>query len=61
VPTLYLHGQDDGCFPAPDRDALAAAFAAPGSRVELVAGAGHFLQYEQPGQVAESIVGFVTS
>jgi pimeloyl-ACP methyl ester carboxylesterase len=56
---LYLHGQDDGCFPAPARDTLAAAFAAPGSRVELIADAGHFLQYEQPDQVAEVILEFL--
>jgi pimeloyl-ACP methyl ester carboxylesterase len=60
VSTLYLHGEDDGCFPAPPKEALAAAFAAPGSRVEIVAAAGHFLQYEQPDQVAESILRFVS-
>lgn len=61
VPTLYLHGQDDGCLPAPTREALDAAFTAPGSRVELVADAGHFLQYEQPEQVAQLITQFLAS
>ena len=61
IATLYLHGEDDGCFPAPARETLAAAFTAPGSRVELLADAGHFLQYEQSGQVAEVIVEFLGS
>jgi pimeloyl-ACP methyl ester carboxylesterase len=60
VPTLYLHGADDGCFPAPPRDALDATFTAPGSRAEIVADAGHFLQYEQPERVAELVISFVT-
>jgi pimeloyl-ACP methyl ester carboxylesterase len=60
LPTLYLHGADDGCFPAPARDALEAEFPAPGSRVEIIADAGHFLQYEQPERVAELIVTFVS-
>lgn len=59
-PTLYLHGEHDGCVDAsvvaPTRDALP-----DGSRVELVAGAGHFLQYEQPAVVNRLIVDFVTS
>ena len=60
LPTLYLHGADDGCFPAPERNALDAAFAAPGSRIEIVAGAGHFLQYEQPERVADLVIAFIT-
>ncbi len=47
-PTLYLHGIDDGCMGS-DLAAGAAAFLpAQGSRVELVADAGHFLHLEQP-------------
>ncbi len=61
VPTLYLHGIDDGCMPVPDRATLEAAFSAPGSRAELIADAGHFLQYEQPDRVAELVVEFVTT
>jgi pimeloyl-ACP methyl ester carboxylesterase len=61
VATLYLHGVDDGCMPAPARRALEESFTTPGSRVELIADAGHFLQYEQPARVAELIVDFVTT
>jgi pimeloyl-ACP methyl ester carboxylesterase len=57
-PTLYLHGDEDGCVPgsvvAPARDALP-----EGSQAELIAGAGHFLQYEQPAVVNPLVVGFV--
>jgi pimeloyl-ACP methyl ester carboxylesterase len=60
VPTLYLHGTNDGCFPAPDRAALDAAFAPPRSRAAFVDDAGHFLHYEQPERVTELIVEFVT-
>jgi pimeloyl-ACP methyl ester carboxylesterase len=53
-PILYLHGADDGCL-----DARLAALAGPnlptGSRVELIAGAGHFLQLEQPEAVNRAI------
>ena len=59
VPTLYLHGTTDGCFPAPSREQLNGAFSSPGSRAELVADAGHFLHYEQPQRVAELVVGFL--
>jgi pimeloyl-ACP methyl ester carboxylesterase len=60
VPTLYLHGETDGCFPAPDRAALEAALPVAGSRAELVADAGHFLQYEQPDRVAAAICEFLS-
>jgi pimeloyl-ACP methyl ester carboxylesterase len=59
VPTLYLHGTNDGCFPVPPRAQLDSAFAAPESRVELVDDAGHFLQYEQPHQVTDLILEFL--
>ncbi|MDP7705618.1 alpha/beta fold hydrolase [Mycobacterium sp. TY815] len=60
LPTLYLHGRDDGC--------MTAAFAhwvepilPPGSEVSIVSHAGHFLQLEQPDQVAESVLSFIGS
>jgi pimeloyl-ACP methyl ester carboxylesterase len=60
LPSLYLHGRDDGC--------MTAAFARwtqrvlpAGSDVAVVEQAGHFLQLEQPDDVAESVLAFVDS
>ena len=47
-PTLYLHGADDGCMAASLAEGALAYLPAEGSRVEIVADAGHFLQLEQP-------------
>jgi pimeloyl-ACP methyl ester carboxylesterase len=57
-PTLYLHGADDGCFLFADLGEALDALPV-GSRAELIADAGHFLQYEQPDVVDELIVDFV--
>lgn len=58
IPTLYLHGADDGCMTAAFtpfvRDALPA-----GSDVAVVDGAGHFLHLEKPGDVGARIVEFL--
>ena len=58
IPTLYLHGADDGCFGI---DAIGDPLAVTpeGSRVAIVEGAGHFLQLEQPEAVAEQVLGFL--
>lgn len=58
VPMLYLHGGDDGCV-LPEWTALADATMPAGSRARTVAGAGHFLQVEQPQRVAELVVDFL--
>jgi pimeloyl-ACP methyl ester carboxylesterase len=57
MPTLYLHGADDGCvgaYIAPD----AALFAA-GLEIEIVPGTGHFLHLEKPVVVNRRIVEFL--
>jgi len=59
VPTLYLHGADDGCMGADlATEEVLAALVAPESRLEVVPGAGHFLQLEQPEQVNNLILDF---
>jgi pimeloyl-ACP methyl ester carboxylesterase len=60
LPSLYLHGRDDGC--------MTSAFAywtekvlPTGSEVTIIEHAGHFLQLEQPDEVAKLILAFVGS
>ncbi|MEO3788452.1 alpha/beta hydrolase [Actinocorallia sp. B10E7] len=61
VPLLYLHGADDGCLGADviGLDGGLLDRLPPGSRTELVADAGHFLQVEQPGTVNKSVLGWL--
>ncbi len=58
IPTLYLHGRDDGCF---GLDAIGnpLAFLAEGSEMVVVDGAGHFLNVEQPDLVNRHILEFI--
>ena len=58
-PLLYLHGSTDGCIGA-EVAADAATRAHENARVEIVQGAGHFMQLEQPAVVNELIVNWVT-
>jgi pimeloyl-ACP methyl ester carboxylesterase len=58
VPTLYLHGADDGCLD-PRLAALVAPHLPPGSDVATVPRAGHFLQLEQPGDVGRKVLRFL--
>ena len=55
VPTLYLHGSDDGAIGADLLGDLAAHLPAVGSGFEIIDGVGHFLHLEQPERVAARI------
>ncbi|WP_209308614.1 alpha/beta fold hydrolase [Sphingomonas corticis] len=57
VPTLYLHGRDDGCIGPEVSDGMEASFAAGLTR-EVIEG-GHFLQLERPDLVADRILAFL--
>jgi pimeloyl-ACP methyl ester carboxylesterase len=59
-PTLYLHGRDDGCIGV-ELTRTAEAGLGPGSRVEVVDGAGHFLHLERPDVVGALVVDFLTA
>ena len=62
VPSLYLHGADDGCI-GPElvvADELKPLFPA-GLDVDVLAGVGHFLHLEDPARVNRRIVGFLTA
>ncbi len=58
VPTLYLHGADDGCLDRRFLD-LARARLTGEHRALLVEGAGHFLTVEQPEVVAGHVLDFL--
>lgn len=55
-PHLVLHGEDDGCIGAEFARAAASLLPHPRSRVEVLAGVGHFLHLEDPGQVADLVL-----
>jgi pimeloyl-ACP methyl ester carboxylesterase len=58
VPTLYLHGTEDGCASA-DYTRWVELVLPPGSRAETVEHAGHFMQLDRPDDVARRIVDFI--
>jgi pimeloyl-ACP methyl ester carboxylesterase len=62
IPSLYLHGADDGCLGADliDEAGLKAAFPG-GVEFEIVPGVGHFLLMEDPDVVNAKIVSFLRS
>jgi len=58
VPTLYLHGANDGCLGAELVAGMDAMFPA-GLRTVVVEGAGHFLHAERPDAVNEAVLEFL--
>jgi pimeloyl-ACP methyl ester carboxylesterase len=58
LPILYLHGSDDGAATA-DYARWVEPVLPEGSRVEVVDGAGHFMQLDRPDVVAGHILDFV--
>ncbi|WP_292976506.1 alpha/beta hydrolase [Mycobacterium sp.] len=59
VPTLYLHGTNDGAVGADLLDDLGQYFPAAGSAAEILDGVGHFLHLENPELVAKKIAGWL--
>jgi pimeloyl-ACP methyl ester carboxylesterase len=58
VPTLYLHGHDDGCVLASSL-ANVTEHLAPGSKKHIIKDAGHFVHLEQPEAVHRAIDSFL--
>jgi pimeloyl-ACP methyl ester carboxylesterase len=58
VPTMMLHGADDGCMGAELVQGMEAFFPR-GLRVEIVPGTGHFLHQEDPERVNALILDFL--
>lgn len=58
-PLLYLHGADDGCVGLEVAELARPEIVSPGSRMEVVADAGHFLQVEQSQTVNRLILDFL--
>lgn len=58
VPTLYLHGADDGCMIVKSMDEVESVLP-EGSEAVLVEGAGHFLHVERPGEVHAHVLRFL--
>ncbi len=59
VPTLYLHGANDGAIGSDLLGDLASHLPAPGSAFEIVDSVGHFLHLEQPDLVAAKVASWL--
>jgi pimeloyl-ACP methyl ester carboxylesterase len=59
VPTLIVWGDHDRVIPV--KHAYAAHEAMPGSRLEILPGAGHFLPFEEPAWFSRTLTDFLDS
>lgn len=59
LPTLYLHGERDGCISADLVEGMEALFPL-GLRTLVMRDAGHFLHAEKPLEVAHEIINFLS-
>ncbi|TFH25472.1 MAG: alpha/beta hydrolase [Myxococcales bacterium] len=59
VPTMYLHGRDDGCMGVELAQGMEAMFPA-GLDKHVIAGAGHFLHQEKPDEINRLVLDFLT-
>lgn len=57
IPTLIVWGEDDSIIPV--SHAYAAHLALPGSRLEIIAGSGHFPHVEAPDEFLEVLTDFI--
>lgn len=60
LPTLYLHGSDDGCASSVYTEWVRRVLPA-GSAAHVIDGGGHFLQLDQPTATAERVLEFIGS
>ncbi|BBY34671.1 alpha/beta hydrolase [Mycolicibacter minnesotensis] len=59
LPSLYLHGRTDGCM-AEEFTRWVQPALPPGSAAAVVENAGHFLQLEQPEEIAVRVLQFLS-
>jgi pimeloyl-ACP methyl ester carboxylesterase len=62
VPTLYLHGTQDGCHGMTQEQVdRVPRHCGPGSQSELIDGVGHFLMVQRPTDINKRILHFLTA
>ncbi|NOY93364.1 MAG: alpha/beta hydrolase [Deltaproteobacteria bacterium] len=58
LPTLHLHGMDDGCM-SPEAAHASASLLGEWGQIEVLPGVGHFLHLERPEEVEKRVLRFV--